>query len=71
MGMVLVKVGQVPALCPAAEGASPRSGDVVGKGLCSSTSSMPDSPKSTPSLLAGEHWLPIGGGPGLPTVEDA
>lgn len=71
VGMVLVKVGQVPALCSAAEGASRRSGDSVGKGLCSSTSSIPYSPQTTPSLLAGEHWLPIWDGPGLLTIEDA
>lgn len=41
-----------PVFCLAVEGASPWSGDSVGKRLCSSTSSIPCSPNSTPSLLA-------------------
>lgn len=53
VGMVLVKVGQVPALCSAREVGGKRVSG-LGRGLCSSTSSIPCLPNSRPTLYAGE-----------------
>lgn len=58
MGILLVKVGQVPALCSAEVGAS-LGGGSVRKGLCSSTSSISYLPTSTPTVLARGRWCTL------------
>ena len=72
VGIVLVKVGQVPALCSAGAGASLCVwGGSVGKGQCSSTSSI----SSSPTVLPGGQWCTLAAhlGPALGYVlfEDA
>lgn len=58
VGMILVKVGQVPALCSAGAGASLTvcvGGCSVGKGQCSSTSSI----SYSPTVLTGGRWCTL------------